>query len=72
MTRNYYSTINSNCVVSNHGGTCNTGYTKDMNLPSYNTYLNTTLLHNNCIPLPESLKHLPLEGNGLPCGQNVK
>ena len=69
---NYYATINSKFVSVSNSGTCNTGYTKNMSLPSYAIYQETTLLNNKCIPLPASLQHLPLAGNGLPCGQNVK
>ena len=67
---NYYVTINSNNTVNKTGGTCNTGYTKDLSLPSYELYQETTLLKKNCIPMPPSMQHQPIAGNGAPCGQN--
>ena len=67
---NYYNTINSQKIVEcPTKQTCNVGYTKDLSLPSYAIYQQTTLLQNKCIPLPLSLQHLPLAGNGL-CGLN--
>lgn len=74
---NYYATINSHnhctsdSTKSTDKYTCNTGYSKDLTVPSYETYQNTTLLYNKCIPPPPSLQHLPIAGNGLPCGLNI-
>ena len=45
----YYKTINEACVIDKNGGTCNTGYAKNLNLPSYEEYQKTKLLENNCI-----------------------
>jgi len=63
----YYKTIKENCTIEN-GGTCTTGYTKNMNLPSYEEYQKTTLLDNNCIT-SENI-HLPVAGNGLQCAKS--
>ena len=67
---NLYTTLNSKntCTITKNNGKCATGYTKDLKVPSYETYQDTTLLQNNCIPPPPSLQHLPIAGNGLPCG----
>ena len=64
----YYSTLVENCTIENNGGTCNTGYAKNMNLPSYEEYQKTTLLANNCIT-SENI-HLPVAGNGLQCAKS--
>jgi len=45
----YYMTISDNCVTSKINGKCETGYEKNMNLPSYEEYQKTILLKNNCI-----------------------
>jgi hypothetical protein len=63
----YYTTINEKCDANEkNGGTCETGYTKNLNPQSYEEYQKTTLLKNNCITSKNI--HLPVAGNGLPCG----
>ena len=65
----YYSTINATCnTIENNGGTCETGYAKNLNLPSYEEYQKTTLLNNNCITSKNI--HLPVAGNGAPCAKS--
>ena len=59
----YYTTIHENCDTDKNSGTCNTGYAKNLNLPSYEEYQKTTLLKNNCITSKNI--HLPVAGNGL-------
>jgi hypothetical protein len=60
----YYTTINAKCDTDeNNGGICETGYVKNLDLPSYENYQKTTLLKNNCISSKNI--HLPVAGNGL-------
>ena len=67
---NIYATIQSNvdngkeCKLNSTGGKCTVGYTKNVSPSPYSLYNKTTLLKNNCIPTI----HLPIAGNGLPCG----
>jgi hypothetical protein len=65
----YYTTINATCdTIEKNGGTCDTGYTKNLNPQSYEEYQKTTLLDNNCITSKNI--HLPVAGNGAPCAKS--
>jgi len=64
----YYRTISDNCAVSKNNGTCNTGYEKKIGPQSYEEYMQTTHLSNNCITSKNI--HLPVAGNGLPCAKS--
>ena len=64
----YYKTIVENCTVSKSSGTCNTGYVAKLGPQSYEEYMSTTHLSNNCITSKNI--HLPIAGNGLPCAKS--
>lgn len=66
----YYKLLKTNCNTVVEDAVClqNIGYTKDMSLPSYETYNATNLMNKNCITSKNI--HLPVAGNGLPCARS--